>query len=124
MTAPAVPTLSVAETTALTKRITWLSVGTATLLTLIKAVAWGASGSVSMLASLADSGLDLAAALATFFAIRYAAAPPDREHRHGHGKAEAFASLLQAGLVFASAALVGREAIQHLLHPTPVTDQG
>ena len=55
-----------------------------------------------MLASLADSGLDLLAALGTFFAVRYAAAPPDAEHRFGHGKAEAFASLMQAGLVFAS----------------------
>jgi cation diffusion facilitator family transporter len=76
-----------------------------------------------MLASLADSGLDLLAALTTFFAVRYAVAPPDREHRFGHGKAEAFASLLQAGLVFASAALVGREAVDHLLHPHPVSNQ-
>ena len=67
-----------------------------------------------MLASLADSGLDLIAALGTFFAVRYAAAPPDAEHRFGHGKAEAFASLVQAGLVFASAALIGQEAVRHL----------
>ena len=96
----------------------------ASVLTLIKAIAWRASGSVSMLASLADSGLDLIAALPTFFAIRDAVAPPVREHRYGHGKAEAFASLLQAGLVFASAALVGQEAISHLVHPAPVSDQG
>jgi ferrous-iron efflux pump FieF len=75
---------------------------------------------VAMLASLADSGLDLIAALATFYAIRYAAAPPDREHRYGHGKAEAFASLMQAGLVFASAALIGQQAIVHLIHPAPI----
>jgi len=124
MTAPATPALSIGQTAGLTRRITWLSVSVASVLTLIKAFAWLASGSVSMLASLADSGLDLIAALATFFAIRYAVAPPDREHRYGHGKAEAFASLLQAGLVFASAALVGQEAITHLIHPAPVTDQG
>ena len=53
-------------------------------------------------------------------AVRYAVAPPDAEHRYGHGKAEAFASLLQAGLVFASAALVGQEAVRHLLRPEPV----
>ncbi|HLZ83023.1 MAG TPA: cation diffusion facilitator family transporter, partial [Caulobacteraceae bacterium] len=89
-------------------------------LTAIKAAVWIASGSVSILASLADSGLDLIAALGTFLAVRYAAAPPDAEHRYGHGKAEAFASLVQAGLVFASAALVGQEAILRLLHPRPV----
>jgi cation diffusion facilitator family transporter len=116
--------LTLAENTALTRRITQLSVATAVVLTLIKAIAWYASGSVAMLGSLADSGLDMIAALGTFFAVRYAAAPPDDEHRYGHGKAEAFASLLQAGLVFASAALVGQEAIVHLLHPVPISQQG
>ena len=124
MTGAAPATLSIAETTALTRRITWLSVGVASVLTVVKALAWLASDSVAMLASLADSGLDLVAALTTFFAVRYAVAPPDREHRYGHGKAEAFASLMQAGLVFASAALVGREAFDHLLRPTAVAQQG
>src|SRR5215472_6453396 len=73
-----------------------------------------------MLASLADSALDLLAALGTFFAVRYAVAPPDAEHRFGHGKAEAFASLMQAGLVFASAALIGQQAIVHLIRPQPI----
>jgi cation diffusion facilitator family transporter len=78
---------------------------------------------VAILASLADSGLDLLAALGTFWAVRFAATPPDSEHRYGHGKAEAFASLIQAGLVFASAALVGREAVTHLIRPQPVTHE-
>ncbi len=96
----------------------------ATVLTALKAFVWLASDSVSILASLADSGLDLVAALGTFFAVRYAAAPPDAEHRFGHGKAEAFASLVQAGLVFASGALIGQAAIDHLLHPTPIAQSG
>ena len=112
------------ESAALTRRITTLSVATAAVLTALKAFVWLASDSVSILASLADSALDLVAALATFFAVRYAAAPPDAEHRFGHGKAEAFASLVQAGLVFASAALIGQEAIARLLHPRPVQQTG
>ena len=124
MPSVASPNLSISETSILTRRITQMSVATAAILTAIKLVAWLASGSVSMLASLADSGLDLIAALTTFFAVRYAVAPPDREHRYGHGKAEAFASLMQAGLVFASAALIGQEAITHLITPTVVSGQG
>ena len=112
--------LSQGETAALTRRITALSVATAAVLAGLKGAVWLASGSVSILASTADSGLDLLAALFTFFAVRYAAAPPDKEHRFGHGKAEAFASLLQAGLVFASAALIGEEAIRHLFRPQPL----
>jgi cation diffusion facilitator family transporter len=77
-----------------------------------------------LLASTADSGLDLLASLTTFFAVRYAVAPPDAEHRYGHGKAEGFASLVQAGLVFASAALIAREAIGDLMTPKPIQDGG
>jgi cation diffusion facilitator family transporter len=116
--------LTPAESAALTRRVTLLSVGTAAVLVTIKAIAWQASGSVALLASMADSALDLVASLITFFAVRYAAAPPDAEHRFGHGKAEAFSSLVQAGLVFASAALIGREAIGHLAAPHPLAQEG
>ena len=116
--------LSAQETAALTRRMTTLSVATALVLAALKAGVWLASGSVSILASLADSTLDLAAALGTFAAVRYAAAPPDAEHRFGHGKAEAFASLMQAGLVFASAALIGEEAIRRLIAPQPIGREG
>jgi len=112
------------QSAALTRRITTLSVATAAVLTTLKAFVWIASDSVSILASLADSALDLVAAAGTFVAVRYAAAPPDAEHRYGHGKAEAFASLVQAGLVFASAALIGEEAVRHLLRPTPIAQSG
>ena len=112
------------DTTALTRRVTALSVATAFVLVGLKATIWVFSSSVALLASTADSGLDLIASAATFFAVRYAAAPPDAEHRYGHGKAEAFASLLQAGLVFASAALVGQEAVRHIVQPQPVRQEG
>jgi len=110
--------LSVEQSSALTRRVTGLSVAVAATLIIVKALAWQASGSVAVLASLADSALDLVASLVTFFAVRYAAVPPDAEHRYGHGKAEAFASLVQAGLVLMSAALVGREAVARLLEPS------
>ncbi|HEY9235535.1 MULTISPECIES: cation diffusion facilitator family transporter [Phenylobacterium] len=118
------PRSSVAEATALTRMITLASTGVALLLVSIKGAVWLLGGSTALLASAADSALDLLASLATFFAVRYAASPPDAEHRFGHGKAEAFASLLQGGLVFASAALIGREAIGDILHPREVTHGG
>ncbi|USQ96161.1 cation diffusion facilitator family transporter [Caulobacter sp. RL271] len=108
------------ETRAATQRVALLSVATATVLIVVKAIAWRASGSVAILASLSDSALDLVASLITLYAVRYAATPPDAEHRFGHGKAEAFSSLLQGGLVFASGALIGREAIAAFLNPRPV----
>lgn len=104
------------------RMVTRLSVGTACLLVLLKVFGWAASGSVSLLASLLDSGLDLVASLAVFFAVRWAAQPPDWNHRHGHGKAEAFAGLLQAGLVMASALFVGWEAIDRIVNPRAVAN--
>ncbi len=119
-----VHSLSPEQSLALTRRVTLYSVSVASLLVAIKLAAWIASGSVAMLASMADSGLDLVASLVTFYAVRFAATPPDAEHRFGHGKAEGFASLVQAGLVFASAALIGREAVGDLVTPHPIAQSG
>lgn len=120
MDAPAAP----ADPHYLNRAVTRLSVGVAVVLIALKAFALGASGSVSILASLADSALDLIASLATFWAVRWAAQPADDDHRHGHGKGEAMASLVQAGLIFASAAFIGWEALHRMIEPRPVTGGG
>jgi ferrous-iron efflux pump FieF len=112
--------LTAQQTAALTRRVTLYSVATAAILVAIKIAAWLASGSLALLASTADSGLDLLASLTTFYAVRFAVTPPDAEHRFGHGKAEGFASLVQAGLVFASAALIAQQAIGDLIAPKPI----
>lgn len=118
------PAASPAERARLTRLATAASVVTALTLVAAKAAAWWASGSVALMASAADSGLDLIASLVTFGAVRYAALPPDAEHRFGHGKAEAFAGLVQAGLVLASAALIAREAISRFGAPQAVEQGG
>jgi len=102
-------------------RVSSLSVFVAITLIILKSLALSASGSVAILASLTDSGLDLLASLITFFAVRFARTPPDKEHPFGHGKAEAFSALFQAALVFASAALILQDAWTHLRNPEPVT---
>lgn len=101
-----------------------LSVSAATILIAAKAWAWLLSGSVALLASLADSSLDLVASLFTLWAVTEAATPPDAHHRFGHGKAEGFAALVQAGLVGASAALIAREAVGRLATQEPITHGG
>jgi len=52
--------------------------------------------------------------------VRFAHKPPDAEHPFGHGKAEAFSALFQAGLVFASATLVLQDSINSLINPKPI----
>jgi cation diffusion facilitator family transporter len=104
----------------ITGRVTRLSVMVAATLVMAKLVAWILSGSVAMLASLADSSLDLVASLTTFFAVRYASTPADAEHRYGHGKAEALASLLQALLVALSAGYLIHESWNRFTNPQPL----
>lgn len=108
------------EAAKITRDMALLSTGVALLLVVLKSGAWLLSGSIAMLSSLADSGLDLAASLVTFMAVRYAATPPDSKHRFGHGKAEAFAGIFQAGLVAVSAVLIVAEAVSHLVNPVPI----
>lgn len=78
---------------------------------------WAAlqTSSMAMLGSLADSGLDLIASIVVLVGVRVAAQPADHEHRFGHGKAEALASLVQVILITLSALFIAFRAIQRLL---------
>lgn len=96
------------------------SVTVAAVLIAAKTGAWVVTGSVSLLSTLIDSLLDLAASVVNFIAVRQAMQPPDREHRFGHGKAEPLAGLAQAAFVAGSAAFLLFEAAQRLAHPVPV----
>ena len=87
------------------------SVGVASFLLLLKGYAAWHTGSVAMLASLADTGLDLLASVVTLYGVRLAGTPADHDHRFGHGKAEALAALFQVMLITASAAAIGWRAI-------------
>ncbi|MEM9739038.1 MAG: cation diffusion facilitator family transporter [Pseudomonadota bacterium] len=114
--------LRVGDAARITRTIALLSVATASILVALKLWAWLSSGSVSMFASLADSGLDGFASLFTLLAVSYAAVPPDTQHRYGHGKAEGFAAIIQAMLVGVSATLVAVEAFARLRSPEPIVE--
>lgn len=99
------------------------SVAVALILVAAKGYAFGETGSVSLLGSLADSGLDLLASLVNFFAIRAALIPADAEHRFGHGKVEAIAGLFQSSLIFASAAFLVWRSVERIMNPVPITGE-
>ncbi len=90
------------------------SVATACVLLGLKTYAAWLTGSVAMLGSLADTGLDLLASLVTLYGIRFAAQPADSSHRFGHGKAEALAALFQVTLITVSAGAIGIHAADRL----------
>ena len=102
------------------RRAAKASVSVSLFLVAIKTFAYFASHSVAMLASLADSALDLFTAGLNLFAIHEALAPADKEHRFGHGKAEPLAGLAQGAFITASAMFLVIQAVQRLLNPQPV----
>jgi ferrous-iron efflux pump FieF len=101
----------------LMRHATLASVAVAATLIGVKLVAWGLTGSVSVLSSLVDSVMDVFASVVNFVAVRHALQPADREHRFGHGKAEPLAGLGQSAFIAGSAAFLIIEAVSRLLAP-------
>lgn len=108
------------ERARLLRLATRASVAVALILIALKATVWLMTGSVSLQAGLIDSLMDAAASIINLFAVGYALKPADKEHRFGHGKAEALAGLAQSAFITGSAVLVLLQGINRLLHPEPL----
>ncbi|WP_374943445.1 cation diffusion facilitator family transporter [Sphingomonas sp.] len=108
----------------LATRAALASVGMAVFLFGLKSFAAWHTGSVAMLGSLADTGLDLLASLVTLYGVRLAAQPADHDHRFGHGKAEALAALFQVALITASAGGIAWRAVLAMGETDPTQDAG
>lgn len=106
--------VTLAESGALNRRAAMASVGVALILAGLKTWAVWETGSIAMLGSLADTGLDLVASLVTLIAVHVAAQPADHEHRFGHGKAEALAALFQVSLISIAALLIIARSAERL----------
>ena len=100
------------------------SVAVAMSLLVVKGYAAWHTGSVAMLGSLADTGLDLLASLVTLYGVKLAAEPADHDHRFGHGKAEALAALFQVVLITVSAIGIAWRAVQRFGNPQANEDAG
>ena len=101
-----------------------VSVSVASLLVAVKVWVWLLTGSLSVLASLVDSGLDVAASLVNMLAIRYSFKSADRDHPFGHGKAEFLAGLGQALFIAFSAIFVIVQAMQRFASPRSLESTG
>src|SRR5512136_3070780 len=76
------------------------------------------TGSLGIMAEAAHSGLDLVAALMTFFAVRVSDRPADKEHTYGHGKVENLSALFETLLLLATSGWIIYEAIRRLFFVT------
>jgi len=101
---------------------TYASVTTALLLIFIKVVAWARTDSVSILASLLDSTLDIVASIMIAAAVIIAQRPPDKEHRFGHGKAEPLAALAQSIFIAGSAFYLIIYSLERIWQPEKIAN--
>ena len=111
---------TVSEHGVLMRRVALAAVITATFLVALKALAFILTDSMAMMASLADSSLDVFASFVNLLAIRHALTPADREHRFGHGKAEPLAGLAQSAFIAGSSAFLVIESISRMIAPRPI----
>jgi cation diffusion facilitator family transporter len=84
-------------------------------LTAFKVVVGFTTGSIGILSEAAHSGLDLVAAVMTFFAVRASGRPADREHAYGHGKVENLSALFETGLLLFTCVWIVWESVKRLV---------
>lgn len=90
------------------------SVVAAVFLTAFKLVVGLMTGSLGILSEAAHSGLDLVAAAMTYFAVKIADKPADREHTYGHGKFENLSALFETLLLLVTCGWIIYEAINRI----------
>jgi len=91
------------------------SVVAAVFLTASKAVIGILTGSLGILAEALHSGLDLLAAIVTYFSVRVSDKPADRDHHFGHGKIENLSALFETVLLLITCVWIIYEGVQRLI---------
>ena len=107
---------------ALMKIASVASVATSLLLICVKFITYVLTGSVSILSSLFDSVQDFMTSLVNYEAVRRSIEPADKEHRFGHGKAQAIGSLIQGIIIFAAAVFLLKESVVRLFNIQPIKE--
>lgn len=110
------PNISKEEYARLVKMAGKLAIAAASLLIVIKLIAWFITDSSSILAALTDSLMDVTTSIINLLAIKVALQPADDDHRFGHGKAESLAGLAQAAFITGSAIFLMFNAISAIIN--------
>ena len=97
------------------QRTARVSIYAAVFLVTVKLATGLATGSLAFIAEAVHSGTDLVAALLTFFAVRVAVRPADRDHQYGHGKAEHLAALGESAFLLLVSLFIAYESLRRLM---------
>lgn len=119
-TKPQVPNSDNGSKNRLVKLASKVAITVAGVMVLAKMVAWIHTNSLSLQASLVDSIIDIISSIINFLIIREALKPADKEHRFGHGKAEALGGLAQTAFIAGSAGWLLFDAVHRIVDPQPL----
>jgi cation diffusion facilitator family transporter len=97
------------------KTVAMLSVIAAVFLTGFKLVVGFLTGSLGILSEALHSGLDLVAAVITWFSVSISDKPADKRHPFGHGKVENFSALAETVLLVITCGWIIYEAVSRLV---------
>ncbi len=104
----------------LVTRATTLAVVVAGLLLLFKIVVWWITDSISILAAMTDSLLDVFASILNILVLRFALLPADDNHSFGHSKAESLSALVQGTFITGSSLFLLLHGVQRLYEPQAI----
>jgi len=97
------------------KNVALISVFAAIFLTGSKLVIGIVTGSLGILSEALHSGLDLVAAVITYFSVSVSDKPADKNHHFGHGKIENFSAFLETILLLITCGWIIYEAVIRLV---------
>jgi len=96
-------------------KVALVSVFAAIFLTGFKLIVGLVTGSLGILSEALHSGLDLVAAVITFFSVRVSDKPADKRHNYGHGKIENLSAFIETALLLITCVWIIYEAVHRLV---------
>lgn len=96
-------------------KVAFFSVLAAISITGFKLVVGLLTGSLGILSEALHSGLDMVAAIITYFAIKFSDRPPDKNHPFGHGKMENLSAFIETILLLVTCVWIIYEALHRLM---------
>jgi cation diffusion facilitator family transporter len=106
------------------RRAALLSVGSNTLLILLKVVAGTVTGSVALLTEAMHSSVDLIASVVAWASVRKADEPADESHPYGHEKIENLAAAIEGMLILVGSGVIVFESVRRLVIGSEVDKLG
>lgn len=97
------------------KKVAFWSVVAAVFITCFKLIVGLATGSLGLLSEALHSGLDLVAAIITYFSVSISDKPADFDHNYGHGKVENLSAFIETLLLLVTCGWIIYEAVERLV---------